>query len=223
MKKVKSYNHFLILEKYDSNIRAKLIDMGITNEEELERQISFSKKGNLAEYLEGQGSKFTFGILKAIFKDAKDAKFKTELKVAGVKLIPRLLPLALSPFFPVLAIIGMIFGTSRAFNKLMDPIFNNLNKDTKYADFLKNVISTYMKIPEGQITVKDRFSRAFVVSDRLIDAIKPEVIDQFTIQLSEKMEMKNDSDEVPKHYIENELKMYLNKNFDVTPQIPLKL
>jgi len=28
--------------------------------------------------------------------------------------------------------------------------------------------------------------------------------------------------EVPEHYIENELKSYLNDNFEVDPQIPLK-
>jgi hypothetical protein len=38
------------------------------------------------------------------------------------------------------------------------------------------MIDTYIEIPEGQINIKDRFSRVFVVTDRLIDAIKPEVV-----------------------------------------------
>lgn len=222
MNKIKNYNDFLILEKYDNNIRAKLVEMGVTDEEELRKQISLSKRGNLAKYLEQNGKEFTFGLLKAIFKDAKKAKFKTELKIAGFKLIPRLAPLALAPFFPILAIVSIIFGTSRAFNKLFDPIFNNMNRHSKYSDFLKSVVSTYMKIPEGEIKVKDRFSRAFVVSDRFIDAIKPEVIDTFTIQLTEQMELKDDNEKVPDHYIENELKKFINKTYDVEPTIPLK-
>lgn len=222
MNKIKNYNDFLILEKYDDNIRAKLIEMGVTDENELKKQISLSKRGSLAKYLEQNGKEFTFGLLKAIFKDAKEAKFKTELKIAGVKMIPRLVPLALAPFFPILAIVGIIFGTSRAFNKLLDPVFNNLNRHTKYSDFLKSIVSTYMKIPEGEIKVKDRFSRAFVVSDRFIDAIKPEVIDAFMIQLTEEMELKGENEKVPDHYIENALKSYVNDRFDVEPEIPLK-
>jgi hypothetical protein len=39
------------------------------------------------------------------------------------------------------------------------------------------MIDTYIEIPEGQINIKDRFSRVFVVlTDELIDAIKPEVV-----------------------------------------------
>lgn len=222
MGKINNYNQFLILEKYDDNIRAKLIELGISDDDELRKQISLSKRGNLAKYLEENGQEFTFGILKAIFKDAKEAKFKTDLKVAGFKLIPRLAPLALVPFFPALAVIALIFGTSRAFNKLMDPIFNNLDKHTKYTDFLQSVITKYMAIPEGKVNLKDRFSRAFVVSDRFIDALKPEVIDEFTHKLTENMEDMNDDDRVPDHYIENELKKYINYEFDVTPEIPLK-
>lgn len=222
MTRIKKYNDFLILEKYDNNIRAKLIEMGVTDENELKKQVKLSKRGTLSKYLEEHGKEFTFGMLKAIFKDAKEAKFKTELKIAGFKLIPRLAPLALAPFFPILAIVGMIFGTSRAFNKLFDPIFNNLNRHTKYSDFLKSVISTYMKIPEGEVRVKDRFSRAFVVSDRLIDALKPEVIDAFMQKLTYKMELKPDTEKVPEHYIENQLKDYINNTFDVEPKIPMK-
>jgi hypothetical protein len=77
-------------------------------------------------------------------------------------------------------------------------------------------------LPEGQVPLKDRFSRAFVVSDRLIDAIKPEVLNDFTNFISNKMAQMSDSEIVPEHFIENELKEYINDNFDVDPRIPLK-
>lgn len=79
-----------------------------------------------------------------------------------------------------------------------------------------------MMLPEGQVPLKDRFSRAFVVSDRLIDAIKPEVLNDFTNFISNKMAQMPDSEIVPEHFIENELKEYINDNFDVEPRIPLK-
>ena len=219
---VKKYNQFLLLEKYDKNIRQTLIDMGVNDKEELENQIAISKKGYLANYLQDKGERFTFGILKAIFQDALVAKKRTNLKKGIFSIIPRVLPLALIPFFPTLAIVGAIFGSSRDAHKIFDVIFDYINPHSKYTDFLKKMVDTYMKIPEGNVNLKDRFSRAFVVSDRLIDALKPEVINEFTNFVVDKMNNEDDNIDVPLHYIENELKEYLNNNFDVNPKIPLR-
>ena len=219
---VKKYNQFLLLEKYDKNIRQTLIDMGVNDKEELENQIAISKKGYLANYLQDKGERFTFGILKAIFQDALVAKKRTNLKKGIFSIIPRVLPLALIPFFPTLAIVGAIFGSSRDAHKIFDVVFEYLNPSSKYTDFLKKMVDTYMKIPEGNVNLKDRFSRAFVVSDRLIDALKPEVINEFTNFIVDKMNNEDDNIDVPLHYIENELKEYLNNNFDVNPKIPLR-
>ena len=92
-----------------------------------------------------------------------------------------------------------------------------------YPDFLKKVIDATMRVAEGDLTTeKDRFTRAFVVSDRLVEAIKPEILDRFSTELSLEMESMNPDGEVPDNFIENELKIFLNKNFDVNPAIPLK-
>lgn len=222
MKNLKKYNDFLILEKYDKNIKAQLIKMGVTDKEELKKQISLSKQGHLGAYLHSKGDKFTFGILKAIFKDAIDAKKKTTLKKNIFNMLPVVIPLSLAPFFPILAIVGTIFGSSRLVHKVFDTIFEYLEPQSKYSDFLKKTIDTYMKLPEGDIPLKDRFSRAFVVSDRLIEALKPEVVNDFTTFISNKMEKESDDKLVPDHYIENELKTYINDNFDIDPEIPLK-
>ena len=222
MDKIKSYNQFLILEKYDKNIKKYLKSIGVTDKEELKKQISLSKQGYLGSYLQSNGDTFTYGILKAIFKDAIDAKKKTTLKKNIFGMLPTIIPLSLAPFFPILAVIGTIFGSSRLAHKVFDTIFDYLNPQSKYTDFLKKTIDTYMKIPEGDISLKDRFSRVFVVSDRLIEALKPEVVNQFTTFISQKMEAESDDKTVPEHYIENALKTYLNENFDVNPEIPLK-
>ncbi len=222
MKRLKRYNEFLINEAKDENLRAKLVEMGVTDEDELNKQVQLAKTGYLGMYLQQNGEKFTFGILKAIFKDAIVAKRKTEIKRGIFNILPTLIPVALAPFFPILAIVGTIFGASRMFHRVFNPIFDYISPSSKYSNFLKRMIDAYMKIPEGEVPLKDRFTRAFVVSDRLIDAIKPEVLDKFSTSLSEKMEVMDDSIEVPDHYIENELKMFLNNKFNVDPEIPLK-
>lgn len=222
MNKVKKYSEFLILEKHDKNVKAQLISMGVTDKKELDRQIHLSKHGHLATYLHSKGDKFTFGILNAIFKDAIEAKRRSTLKKNIFSILPIAIPLSLAPFFPVLAVIGTIFGSSRLVHRIFDTIFTYLEPQSKYTDFLKKTIDTYMMLPEGQVNLKDRFSRAFVVSDRLIEALKPEVVDAFTTFISEKMEKEDNNKVVPDHYIENELKTYLNDNFDISPEIPLK-
>ena len=189
---------------------------------DITRQIALSKSGMLSSELEKAGGSLTFGILRAIFKDAKEAKISQESRRALWQILPRALPLALAPFFPVLAIVGLVFGSSRVLNKIMKPLFKNIDSDSKYVDFLQKMVSLYMKIPEGDFDIKDRFSRAFVVRDGIIDAIKPEVIEDFYRFITKKMEEEPDGDKVPDHYIENELKKYLNDRFDIDPELGLK-
>ena len=223
------YSKFLInnkslykeLEKFKAGGKPDEL-IKLLNDDEIQTQIVLSKQGNLHRYMQEHGEDFTFGVLRAIFKDAKDAKMRTDIEKGFIQAIPRGLPILLAPFYPVLAIVGLVLGTSRTFNKLIKPLFNNLNSDSKYVDFLKTMIFYYMKFPEGEVNLKDRFSRAFVVTDRLIDAIKQETIDDFTKSLVGKMDAEPDDKPVPDHYIENELKKYLNDNYDVDPQIPLK-
>jgi len=224
--RIKKYNTFLLKESLfflkDVNLKNQLISMGVKDEDELKKQIKLSKGGKLGEYLHNNGDSFTFGILKAIFKDAKKSKIKMDARKAFWQSLPRTIPVVLAPFYPILAIVGLVFGTSRTFNKIIKPIFNNIDINSKYVDFLKTTIEIYMRVPEGDVDIKDRFYRAFVVTDRLIDALKSDVIDDFTNNISEKMELEPDNKEVPNHYIENELKNYLNNSFDIDPKIPTK-
>lgn len=220
MSKLKRYNQFLILEKFDDNFKAELQRLGITDEEEVNRHLYYAHRGHLAEYLKSQGTEMRFGILLALFKDAQTAKKRTDLKVGIVKALHRVIPMALAPFFPIAAILGMILGSTRAFNKILAPILQD-SSDT-YEGFLKQLIDRSMKVAEGEIPVKDRFTRAFVVSDKLVSAIRPEVIQSFSNSLSLKMSLEDPDKEVPENYIENELKDYINKNFEVNPPIPLK-
>jgi len=221
MTRIKKYDHFLILEKFDDNIIAELKRLGVTDKEEINKHLYHAHRGNLAKYLKESGKDITFGMLRALFLDAQAAKKRTDLKVGVVKAIHRIIPMALAPFFPILAIFGYILGTSRAFNKVIAPIL--ADPGTDYPEFLSKIITSTMKIAEGELVpVKDRFTRAFVVSDGIIDAIKEDVLREFSIYLANKMSRKNPDEEVPEYYIENELKTYLNTRFDIEPQIPLK-
>ena len=128
--------------------------------------------------------------------------------------------MALAPFLPIVAILGMILGSTRAFNKILAPILQD--PSNTYDGFLKQLIDGSMKVAEGEIPVKDRFTRAFVVSDKLVNAIRPEVLEEFSKELSEKMSLENPDNIVPVHFIENELKKFLNVKFDINPAITLK-
>jgi len=221
MNKLKNYDSFLILEKFDDNIIAELRRLGVTDEDEINKHLYHAHRGNLAKYLVENGKQFTFGMLNAIFHDARDAKRRTDIKLGVIKAIHRIIPIALAPFYPVIAIAGYILGSSRAFNKVIAPILSEPGND--YPSFLKKIIDASMRVAEGDFTdEKDRFTRSFVVSDRLVEAIKPEVLQKFSLFLSDKMSLENSDSPVPDNYIENELKSYLNEHFGIDPQIPLK-
>lgn len=203
-----------------SNNIERLVEL--LSDDEIATQISLSKRGRLKEHLMTSGGKFTFGMLRAIFADAKEAKIAMDAKKAVWQAIPRALPLLLAPFYPMLAVIGLVLGTSRTFNKVIKPVLKHVESNSKYVDFLKTFVTYYMKVPEGDFNVKDRFSRAFVVSDGFVDAIKPEVLEDFNKHIIVKMDSEPDDMEVPDHYIENELKDYISDRFDVDPRIGTK-
>lgn len=217
----KSYNDFLILEKFDDNIITELKKLGVIDKEEINKHLYHAHRGNLANYLKENGKDLTFGMLHALFKDAQHAKRRTDIKVGIIKNIHRIVPISFEPFFPILAFMGYIFGTSRAFNKVIASVL--ADPGTNYPEFLSKLITNTMKIAEDEITiVKDRFSRSFVVSDSLVNDLKEEVLRDFASYLSDKISKEDSNTEVPVNYIENELKSYLNKRFDVEPEIPLK-
>jgi hypothetical protein len=221
MNYINNYNNFVINEKFDDNIIAELKRLGVTDKEEINKHLYHAHRGNLSKYLQESGKDITFGFLRAIFLDAQEAKKRTDIRVGVIKAIHRIVPMALSPFFPILAIIGYILGTSRAFNKVIAPIL--ADPGNNYPEFLQRIIVNTMKIAEGEIVpVKDRFSRAFVVSDNITDAIREDVLREFSIYLSNKMSRKDPDQKVPDYYIENQLKRYLNRRYDIDPEIPLK-
>ena len=220
----KTYESFILWTNFDDNVKKELIRLGIKDKAELKKQVHLAKKGNLAHYLHDKKSdqniNFSFGILDAIFKDAVEAKKITDLRIGAIKMVHRIVPMALAKFYPIVAILGYVLGTSRAFNKIIAPILSDPGGG--YSEFLKKLVMGTMKIAEGEIELKDRFSRAFVVSDGIVDIIKPEILLKFAIYIAEKMSKEDPNKIVPDNYIENELKKYLNDNYKINPEIPTK-
>ena len=60
--KLQRYQDFIILEKFDDNIKAELNRLGVTDEKEIEQHLYHAHRGHLADYLRKTGNKFTFGM-----------------------------------------------------------------------------------------------------------------------------------------------------------------
>jgi len=190
---------------------------------EKEYEKILGRRGELGKYLHEQNKEFTFGILRNIFKDAVDYKKKRELLKGTYKMIHRAIPMALAFISFPLWLLGNILGASRALNKIIKPLLKN--PENNYNSFLIKVIKGSMAIMEGEIKYvigNDWFYDAFVMEDDLINMVRKDVLRIFAIELAEKMENEPDDKKVPNHYIENELKTFLNERFGITPPMKLK-
>ena len=191
------------------------------SDEEYEKVLG--RKGELSTYLDKHDRLFTFGMLKGIFDDAITYKKRREMVKGGYKLIHRAVPMILAYVYFPIWILGNVLGFSRALNKILKPLLKN--PENSYNKFLIKFIQGTISITEGEIKYvigNDWFYDAFVMDDKLIKMVKKEVIRDFAIDLAEIMEKEDDDKKVPENYIENELKKYLNKRFEITPEMGLK-
>jgi hypothetical protein len=181
------------------------------------------REGKLSEYLKKNNEKFTFGILKSIFEDAINYKKNRELKKGAYKFLHRAVPMALSFFFFPAWLIGQILGASRAFDKIIVPLLNN--PEYKYNDFLMKFIKGTIALSEGEIKYimkDDWFYNIFAIKDGTLKMIRKEYVIEFATDLSQHMTKESDDKEVPKNYIENHLKTWLNDKFEINPKMLLK-
>jgi hypothetical protein len=190
-------------------------------ESEYEKQLGH--KGHLSEYFRQTGRVFTFGVLKNIFKDAVAYKKKRELVKGTYKMIHRAVPMTLAFISFPIWLAGNVLGASRALNKILEPILQN--PENNYNEFLVKLLKGTMAFMEGEIKYvmgDDWFYTAFVMEDDLIKMVRKDVLRLFAIELANKMEQEPDDKPVPHHYIENQLKIYLNEKFDISPPMELK-
>jgi len=179
----------------------------------------YIKNGKLSQYIESKGEVFTFGMLRAIFEDSLYDKKKRDLTKGGYKFLHRAIPYVNATLMlnPMIWLIGMVFGSLRAFNKIISEILKNPGNN--YPDFLKKIIVRTMQVAEGDIKPligEDKFFDLFVVSDDITNIVRKDVLLKFATELCEKMANEPDDKRVPDHYIDNELKWYLNEKFDLS-------
>ena len=108
-------------------------------------------------------------------------------------------------------------------NKILKPLLKN--PENSYNKFLIKFINGVISVSEGEIKHiigNDWFYNAFVMDDKLLKMVRKEVMRDFAVDLANHMEDKNIDDEVPHHYVENSLKKYLNKRFNIEPPMALK-
>lgn len=181
------------------------------------------KKGKLLDYVKKGETKLTFGILKSLFNDAIEYKKKRELTKGFYKFIHRAIPIALaSIWFPVW-LIAQILGSSRALNKLLIPVLKM--NPSNYKSFLVTLITKTMDLMEGEIKIfmgDDWYYRVFMVDWGLIKMIRKEHIYNFALYVSHIMDNEEEDKIVPIYYIENQLRNWLNEQFNIRPPLPQK-
>ena len=182
------------------------------------------RKGELLNYIEqGHENELTFGILRALFNDAITYKKKREFTKGFYKFIHRAIPMALAGIWFPIWIIAQILGGTRSLNKILVPVLRM--KQTNYKNFLVSIITKTMNLMEGEIKMfmqDDWFYRVFMVDWGLIRMIRKEHILDFAIHVAEKMESEPNDKIAPPHYIENELRIYLNNKFELNPPLPIR-
>lgn len=188
----------------------------------VQKLVNMAKGGNLYRYLASGQRNLTFGMLKALHQDAITFKEQREFKQGIDKFLFRAVPLALAPIFFPVWLLSQILGATRALNKILMPV---LKIKQPYGKFLEGVVIKVMDITEGEferLMVDDWFYKSFAVQKGLIQMVRKEHIVKFAYYISKKMQYEDDDRQVPPYYIENEFRRYLNRNFRIDPQLPIK-
>lgn len=176
--------------------------------------LQIGQQGKLAEYI-ADGNVIRFGMLKALYQDAIEYKKKREYKKGFAKFMIRAIPLAIAPIFFPVWLISQILGGTRAINKIIIPTLNMEPKT--YNSFLKTLVTKTMNLVEGDIRPflgNDWYYDVFYVHDGLTKMVKQIYIYEFTNFISDEIQKKSDEQAVPKYWLDNEFRKWLNEKFD---------
>lgn len=195
------------------------------SDEDIEKKylIALGKKGELIKHLKKDTTQITFGMLKDIWHDALEYKKKREYIKGGYKFLHRAVPMALGPIMFPVWLIGKILGTTRAINKIIRPVIEVHYHN--YNNFLVNLITKTMSVMEGDIRYvlgRDWYYDVFYMNWGLINMVRKEHLLEFAKHMSDKMEKQPDDKLVPRLYMENQFRMWLNNKFNLHPPLQLK-
>ena len=162
------------------------------------------------------GNSIKFGMLKSLYDDAVEYKKTREYRKGLAKFMLRIIPIAMAPIFFPVWVFSQIAGTTRALNKIIIPTLNMNHKN--YDSFLKTLITKTMNLAEGDIRPflgNDWYYDVFFIHGGLTKMIKQEYIFEFTLFICEEIKRKNDDQYVPKYWLDNEFRKWINNKFEL--------
>jgi hypothetical protein len=174
------------------------------------KNISDSEK-----FCEDQGV-ITFGQLKKIVKTATKKRLTQHIGEGTYKATLRLLPLALPQF----VIIGFVGSIIRASNKIFRPTLEDTQSYKKWWGKLSLKIFNAV---EGELNINDPLFRVFFISDGLMTMMNNKDRIKFARYLLGIISKIPETDEVPKFYVENELRNWINQKYLLDPPLPSKI
>jgi hypothetical protein len=166
------------------------------------------------KFCQKQG-KITFGQLKAIIESALNQRLFKNVGEGGFKAIIRLLPW----FLPQAILAGVAGSTVRAMNKILRPA---LSDTQSYKTWWGKAIMKSFDIAEGELNLKDPFSKIFFISDGLFTMMDDKFKVKFARYVVNIVDSKPDDEEVPDYFVENELRKWANEKFLLNPKLPTK-
>lgn len=168
---------------------------------------------NSEKFCKEQGP-ITFGQLKAIVESATKKRFFKNVGEGGYKATIRLLPW----FLPQLAITGFIGSSIRALNKILKPTISGTGS---YKTWWAGVVMKIFDLAEGELNNADPISRVFFISDGLMTMLDDGYKISFAKYIAELASLKPDDEIVPKFFVENELRKWVNEKFLLDPPLEL--
>ncbi len=159
--------------------------------------------------------KITFGQLERLIKASQKRKMGLAVGEGVYKSFIRLLPW----FIPQIAIGAFIGSGMRGINKVIKP---SLESTKGYKTWWGKMVLGVMNIDEGDLPIRDPFSKIFFISDGLLEMLGDKYKYKFARYISEIAANKEDSEEVPEFFVENELRNYLNQKFLLDPPLQPK-
>jgi len=200
------------IQVQDGNLDIGRVELGnpIKPSDTAIKNISDSEK-----FCEDQGI-ISFGQLKKIVKTATKKRLVQHIGEGSYKATLRLLPWV----SPKLVILGVTGSVIRASNKIFRP---TLEDTQSYKKWWGKLSLKLFNMVEGELNINDPLFRVFFISDGLMTMMNNKDRIKFARHLLNVISEIPETDEVPKFYVENELRNWVNQKYLLDPPLSPKI
>jgi hypothetical protein len=200
------------IQVQDGNLDIGRVELGnpIKPSDTAIKNISDSEK-----FCEDQGI-ISFGQLKKIVKTATKKRLVQHIGEGFYKATLRLLPWV----SPKLVILGVTGSVIRASNKIFRP---TLEDTQSYKKWWGKLSLKLFNMVEGELNINDPLFRVFFISDGLMTMMNNKDRIKFARHLLNVISEIPETDEVPKFYVENELRNWVNQKYLLDPPLSPKI